>query len=78
MLRETREKTYGHIQQELVSLQDALASEPEPLDGNARRNREITTLRELLRLTSDLLPADIAIEVRALLSLLDQGVPTGE
>jgi hypothetical protein len=76
-MSKTREEALASIQKRLVCLQDSLKWKTEPLDYNTRQSQEIDTMRTLLAITYEILPDEIALQIKATLDLLERGVPTG-
>jgi hypothetical protein len=76
-MSKTREEALASIQKRLVCLQDSIKWKTEPLDYHTRQSQEIATMRTLLALTYEFLPDEIALQIQAILDLVEQGVPTG-
>lgn len=49
----------------------------EPLDYRTRQSQEIVTMRTLLALTYEFLPAEIALQIQAILEVVEGGAATG-
>jgi hypothetical protein len=47
------------------------------VDYHTRQNQEIVTMRTLLALTYEFLPAEIALQIKAILEVVERGVATG-
>ena len=76
-MSKTREAALASIQKRLVCLQDSIKWKTEPLDYHTRQSQEIVTMRTLLAITYEFLPDEIALQIQAILDLVEQGVPTG-
>ena len=76
-MAKTREEAQASAQMRLVCLQDSIRWKTEPLDYHIRQSQEIVTMRTLLAITYDFLPDEIALQIQAILDLVEQGVPTG-
>ncbi len=77
-MTETSKEVLAGVQKRLVYLQDSIKTGTEPLDHNVRQGQEITAMQNLLTLIYELLPAEIVLQIKATVDLLEQGVPTGE
>ena len=77
-MSETNKEVLASVQKRLMCLQDSIKTGAEPLDHNTRQSQEITGLRDLLTLIYELLPAEMVLQIKATVDLLEQGVPTGE
>ncbi len=77
-MTETSKEVLASVQKRLVYLQDSIKTGTEPLDHNVRQSQEIVAMRHLLTLIYELLPAEIVLQTKATVDLLEQGVPTGE
>jgi hypothetical protein len=71
-MAKTREEALASAQMRLVCLQDSIKWKTEPLDYHTRQSQEIVTMRTLLALTYEFLPAEIALQIQATLDLVEQ------
>ncbi len=76
-MSKAREEALASIQKRLVYLQDSIKWKTEPLDYHTKQSQKFVTMRTLLAITYEFLPDEIALQIQAILDLVEQGVPTG-